>query len=224
MRNAATWKRGLLELWEKLRDFFGQSRGFPTPADPALLRQMQAWFVEHLSKHPNIPIERRGEYARAAGIIFERMTPTALVRLVQNVREISFHLSLEELTADLARSHRVVAARLAVGRPVGGAYVHQFRQLHLDGGDKDRDIVELYAHEFGHALNGPFREISGSRSWREAWGTELRSNQLSLLAATGPHEGFADIARFLYSGRRHIHDLERSFPSCFRIWREQGLC
>jgi hypothetical protein len=223
MWNAATWKRGLRRLWEKLSGFFTRSPVFPPPADPALLREIKGWFAEHLSKHPEIPMERRGEYARAAGVIFERITPTALVRLVQNVREIKFHLTLEDMTADLARTHGLVATRLAMGRPVGGAYVHALRQLHLDGGEEDRHIVELYAHEFGHALNGPDRQISSSRAWREAWDQELHSNDLSPLAGTNPHEGFAEFARFLYSGTVGKRDLERRFPLCVRIWREQSL-
>jgi hypothetical protein len=69
------------------------------------LNQVKAWFAEQLAKHSEIPIERRGEYARAAGVIFERMTPTVLLRLRMYTREIWFYETLEELTADLARSN-----------------------------------------------------------------------------------------------------------------------
>src|SRR5262249_37198518 len=139
MADSAAWKSLLRRLWQGLRGLCGGEPAFPPPADPVLLNQVKGWFAKQLAKHPEIPVERRGEYARTAGVIFERMTKTALVRLVQNVREIRLFPDLENLTVALVHTSRTVASGLSAGRPIVGAYARTLRRLFLDGGD---DVVE----------------------------------------------------------------------------------
>jgi len=158
MSDSASWKTGLLRFWQSVRGLFAREPAFPPPADPVLLNQLKGWFAEQLAKHPEIPVERRGEYARAAGVIFERMTPTALLRLRMYTADIWFYETLEELTADLAHTDVKVQARLVSGLPIGGAFDRGRRLLYLDGGDEgvpNQDILSLYGHEFAHAINGP---------------------------------------------------------------------
>jgi hypothetical protein len=216
----------LRRAWDKLAGLFAQRVKFPPPPDPDLVGRVKGWFAEQLSCHPHLPIERRGEYARAAGVVFERMTPTALMRVVQNVQEIRFYATLEEMTVELAREHRTVAQRLARGLAIGGAYLHAVRQLHLNGGGDEMDnraIVRLYGHEFSHALNGPDRRITNSAAWQRAWGIEMRRHPLSQLALVNPHEGFAEIGKFLYSGAVSRKALAKRYPRCVEVWKGHGL-
>ena len=218
----AWWNR----IWNRIRRFSVRAADFPPPADPVLLNQVKGWFAEQLAKHHEIPIERRGEYARAAGVIFERMTPTALLRLRLNTREIRFYETLDELTADLARTERAVQSNLVRGIPIGGAYDLGWRRLHLNGGDAgvpNRDILSLYGHEFSHAINGPDREISSSPAWHSAWKKEIGGSRMSLPALTSPQEGFAEFGKFLYSGTVSRKAFERRLPLCVEVWRGYGI-
>lgn len=215
----AWWKR----LWQRT---FARSSGFPPPADPALVSQFRGWFAEQLAKHPEISIERRGEYARAASVLFERMTPTALLRLVLHAREIRFYPNREDMTVSLARTFRGVFEELLQGTPIGGGYDGAGRCLHLDGGDEDhgdRGIVMLYAHEFVHGIDGPRKEITRSRQWREAWQEEILPQELSPLALVSPEEGFAEFGKLMYSGILDRRHLKKHYPRCVAVWREQGL-
>jgi hypothetical protein len=154
------------------------------------------------------------------------MTPTALVRLQQNTREIRFYATLEEMTVELARTEEKVARLLAQGRPIGGAYQNTSRQLHLDGGEEGtegRDILGLYAHEFSHAINGAGRILSSTDVWRRAWEAEIRVYPFSLLSLASPHEGFAEFGRVMYTGTRRRSFLEKRYSRCVAVWEGRGI-
>src|SRR5262249_54647115 len=137
---------------------------------------------------------------------------------------ITFFLTLEEMTADLARTEPKVALLLAQGQTIGGAYQGKTGRLYLDGGDEEtegRDIVSLYAHEFSHAVNGPGRSVSNSKAWEEAWESELRTHPPTKLSRVDRHEGFAEFGKVLYTGKVTRRDLERDYPRCVQVWRER---
>ncbi|HKI36030.1 MAG TPA: hypothetical protein VKA46_29510 [Gemmataceae bacterium] len=220
------WADWVRHTWQRFVRLLSGAPDFPPPANPSLLTETQGWFGEQLRRHANIPIARRGEYARAAGMIMARMTPTALLRLRQNTREVRFYATLEEMTVELARTEARVARLLAAGLPIGGAYQSTTRQLHLDGGEEEteaRDILGLYAHEFSHALNGAGRLISSTLAWQQAWEMEIRRYPFSLLAIASPHEGFAEFGRVMYSGSRRRSFLGWRYPRCVEVWRGYGL-
>jgi hypothetical protein len=220
------WAAWVRRTWQRLVRRLPGAPAFPPPASPALLAEMQGWFAEHLRRHADILMERRAEYARAAGVIFARMTPTALLRLRQNTREVRFYATREEMTVELGRTERQVAHLLASGMPIGGAYQSETRQLHLDGGEEGteaRDTLGLYGHEFSHAVNGAGRVISSSSAWREAWEKEILAYPFSRLAMMSPHEGFAEFGRVMYSGTRRRSFLAWRYPRCVAVWRGHGL-
>src|SRR5262245_10796258 len=115
------WGGWVWRAWRWLGRMLPGAPSLPPPANPALLAERQGWFGEQLHRHAHIPLERRGEYARTAGVIFARMTPTALLRLRQNTGEVRFYATLEEMTVELARTDPNVARMLAEGLPIGGA-------------------------------------------------------------------------------------------------------
>jgi hypothetical protein len=218
-----------MDWLRRLRELCGgifRREPFPAPADPILLSAVRGWFAEQLLAHPHLPLERRGEYARAAAVVFGRMTPTALLRFRRNTAGITFYLTLEELTVELARSVANVQAVLAQGRTAGGAYQNARKWLHLNGGDEeveDRDCIALYAHEFSHAVNGPEREISRLKAWEVSWRKEIIPRPLTLRARVSPHEGFAEFGRVLYTRQLTRRYLEREFSGCVEVWRGCGL-
>jgi len=226
MAALAEWAGWVWRAWQRLVRRLAGAPSFPPPANFALLAQSQGWFGDQLRHHAGIPMERRGEYARAASVVFARMTPTALLRLRQNTREIRFYATLEEMTVELARTEERVARFLTMGLPIGGAYQSEARLLHLDGGRVGRygrDIVQLYAHEFSHAVNGPGRPISSSPAWQDAWRAEVLVGPFSDLAGASPHEGFAELGAFMYGGALRRNWLEERYPRCVEVWKGHGL-
>lgn len=216
----------LSRLWQRLRALFERPAAFPPPANPALLGEIIGWFAEQLANHPDIPMELRGTFARAARTVFERMTPTALLRWRRYTVAIRFFATLEELTVEVARVAPKAREILSQGGTVGGAFDGASGRLYLNGGDEeteDRDIISLYAHEFSHAINGPGRDISSLNEWREAWQAEIVFHRLSPRALVSPHEGFAEFGKFMYTGALSGKRLEKRYPRCVELWRGHGL-
>jgi hypothetical protein len=190
--------------------------------------QLRGWFAEQLSRSPGVPIQTIGAYAHAVSALLERLPPDALTRLRQNTTEVRFYATFEELTVDLARVEPKVRERMARGEPVGGAYSGARRCLYLDGGDDEtpnRDILNLYAHEFVHAIDGPGRLLSSSRAWTDAWQAEIRDKEVPLTptAVRNPQEGFAEFGRVLYAEVRSRDWLEGNHTRCADVWKGIGL-
>jgi len=205
---------------------FAKAASSTRPAHARLVAECHSWLVGQLAKHPELSTERRADYANAAAVVFQRMTATALVRLRQNTRVIRFYASLEEMTAELARTYPSVRKLLAQGQVVGGGYVRQRRELHLDGGierEGTESIVGRYAHEFTHAINGPQRQLSGSQPWIDAWNREIVQRRLSPLALQNAHEGFAEFGRIVYTGTYSRDQLKKTYALCVEVWKGTGL-
>lgn len=212
--------------WQRLRRVFRRwrfgSRNFSTPENPALVREAVVWFAEFLESALHLPTDQPTTYREAAEALFTRMTPIALRRVREYVKHIEFYTSLAELTVAVGQNYTGVRTRAQQGRVIGGAFDSATGQMWLDGLDEDKEndtVLSHYAHEFGHALDGPERQISGHALWKQAWRQEICRQQLSPLAHILPKEGLAEFARVMYTGEILRVELERYFPLCVEVWK-----
>jgi hypothetical protein len=90
-------------------------------------------------------------------------------------------------------------------------------------------VRHLYAHEMGHAIDGPDMELSGHVDWRKAWKREIvqtedgGSPRLTAYARELPEEGFAEFCRVLYSGDVNLERVAEYFPGCSQFFQSRGL-
>jgi len=191
------------------------------------------------SKH--LTPEQRNHYYSAAKSVLSRMTPAAINRFREGVKQVEFHPNLDTLTASFTK----VSGKSVEGT-VLGFYAWKTQMLSLDGGKdvqmRAEDVVPMtgethqtYAHEFGHVIDGPQEEYSSSVDWRAAWLLELvapsapERNILTGYATTHPAEGFAEFSRLLHGiGERpmnaaELNVVESAFPSCSAFWKAKGL-
>jgi hypothetical protein len=154
------------------------------------------------------------------------------------------------LTPEQSAARREKYAYLAQ-EPCGGCYMSYpggdgANTLHLDGdqemhGDEagryGREKLQLahsiYAHELGHAIDGPRKEITGSKQWQEAYAAEIGQTdaerasraepKLSWYGGTRDSEGFAEFARLVHASAVPHADIARDFPRATAVFKSWGL-
>ena len=219
----ASWYQ---RLWRKFRHWWHGPDNFAEPTNPELVREAVAWFSAFLDEALSLPIPAKQQYLEEATLLFTRMTPMALRRVREHVQQIDFYPSLEDLTVAVGQHHAPVRTRAQQGRTIGGAYDSATGQMWLDGLDPDKEddtVLSHYAHEFGHALDGPERQITSHALWKQAWREEICPQRMTLAALASPKEGLAEFARLLYTGIALRIDLERHYPLCVEVWKGFGL-
>ncbi len=199
-----------------------------------------------LAGNKEISQRRAKVYADAVRRVIGNMPTNALERIVKHTQKASFHRThhgvvlgiVDAYEDDRMKSH--VAAQL-VGSAVMGCYqinpVEGSGKLILDGAAAEQGVTptdsdlgsgnthEVYAHEFGHAIDGPNHEISGSSEWRAAWQSEIlgSSIHLSRYAQSKESEGVAEFSRLLYAGEHDEGSIKRQFPKCYTVFARHGL-
>lgn len=175
---------------------------------------------------------RGAEYRTSALSVLRAMSPAAVQRLNRNVRDFHFVSQFAQVTP-------TVRTRMAkLGYPanevaeipdgVCGAYIKDDKTLVADGGvpgtrpEEGVHTAGVYAHEWGHALDGPDNELSNSKRWLAAWHDEIENSVTppSDYAKRSPSEGFAEFHRVLVANRTAALKL---YPKCAAVWEKQGL-
>ena len=151
--------------------------------------------------------------------------------------------NLDRATASYYKNLRT---KLMTGREtMGGAYVRSAGgHLHLDGpygenlpmppgafGGAAQNPEELYAHEFGHAIDGYGDHLhSESPEWESAWNAEIAKStrvagisRLCTYAEKSPLEGWAEFSRLVYGGRVSREIVTRMFPMCTMVFQRLGF-
>jgi hypothetical protein len=184
-------------------------------------------FDRALASHANLTPTHRQEYQTAAHALFDRLTHEGLERFNRHVSGYRFFPDLDQLSAYSVPGYSQLPAALRPYAQVTGAYNRQTGELELDGGSRVAGITfpiqDRYAHEFGHAIDGPSFESSGQQEWLDAWQSEIRPNPPNPNAATNAHEGFAAFCAMACGTAANRAVLEHSHPLCVAFWRGQGL-
>jgi hypothetical protein len=172
----------------------------------------------------------RGQEYRAAVFTILRATPAGcLARLNANLRSIHFVADFAQVSPVLRR--RVERLGYNPGDVPDGAcggYLKDDKAVVADGGvpgtrpEEGVHTVGVYAHELGHAIDGPDDEISNSKAWQAAWAKEMKNagRPPSEYAQVSASEGFAEYHRLLVANRKQAVAL---YPRCADVWRGRGL-
>lgn len=195
----------------------------------------------------DLPPEQKAQYHAAMKRVMSRMTQRSLDRVDKNLSKTTFHpttkdagIAAVEAAAKVpGMNEKQLAAlaqwkeKLASGKTtMGGAYIQnkEAPEMHVDGdfqtpgakGKRAGDVqtaAGVYAHELGHAIDGPDSVASKSDQWRKAFAAEIDrdDNPLSKYARTNPAEGFAEFSRLVHT--EDLEGVEREFPLCAAVWK-----
>jgi hypothetical protein len=153
--------------------------------------------------------------------IFERLTPALEARLCRHVKDIQF---FESPTALAEYLNRCYPRRRGRRTATAGAYLYRVTEkegiLLLNGTLDDRyTTTATYAHEIGHALDGPPKIVSNRSDWKRAWSMEIKGQgSLSEKARESAYEGFAEFCRYVMTSRLDEITLKSLFPLCYEFW------
>lgn len=143
------------------------------------------------------------------------------------------------LLGKLFSSKKITEAerRIAALTAPAAAWFGHDQSLHLDGATEKAQIgmgklakglttSHVYAHEFGHVIDGPNDELSKTPEWQQIWNDEIKKDNepLTRYATTNPQEGFAEMCRLLYGGGGiDTEEVEKTFPKAVTFFKSRKL-
>lgn len=227
----------------------------PGSVKPAQGHPVIATLAAGIKSAEGLSDEQRDHYRKAVATVLSRMPKAAIDRIHEGIRDVRFHpdtrmLAVEAIKAAMNRPGIDPAKKKSLQSQleevqageyaVCGAYLPALRAVHLNGSfDEpspdlegrllpDNPTHHVYAHEFGHAIDGPEHEYSSSPQWLDAWSSDLRPRPdgeaaLTKYAATRTSEGFAEFARLVYAGGVAENTIASEFPKMSSFFKERGL-
>ena len=219
---------------------------FPLPHQPSnvtipdevhsrTLRSLHQNIRNSLSTAANLQPEHRTRYHQAMTDVLGRMPRLAIARIHHHTKKggFFFHPTTAHVHMALAQEYPELFGNWQDPKGYGktivaGAYDKRQRRLYLDGGtfldNEQKDTSHVYAHELGHAIDGPQNRHSLSARWQRIWKEEMKGGQLTKYAATMPSEGFAEFSRLLYGNNSlPIEEIQSRFPKAFKYWKDHQL-
>lgn len=200
---------------------------------------------DFIHQHLGIPVvspENKTLYKQSMSNVFARIPEAAMSRVNSSKRMLGegylFFQSAEDLSAFSNKIHKTNKDIVGCWSfdPTGkngnvflldgaGNPEHTGKYKFASG-----DIEGVYAHEFSHAIDGEKSEYSNNVEWIKAWQKEINEHDssgeyrlTSYAGLEGPHEGWAEFGRLLYSKDGDIKNIEQDFPRCFAYWKKQGF-
>ena len=198
----------------------------PIPATPHLKAAIGV--IDAALKRDPIGAVRAAEYRAAAVSVLSAMSPGAVKRLNKHVQTVHFVGTFPEVTKEVRRRLEKLGDTIEVPDGVAGAYIKDDRTLVADGGvpgtrpEEGVHAAGVYAHEIGHALDGPDDQISSSKSWGLAWNKEIVNGSAppSEYAQKTPSEGLAEFHRVLIANRQAACQM---YPHCAAVFKNFGI-
>ncbi|HEY1187166.1 MAG TPA: hypothetical protein VGE74_05880 [Gemmata sp.] len=229
------------------------------PKEAPASHPLRTKLVAAVNASPNLTDEQRQRFAGAVERVVKSIPKMALDRMADRVSDVTFHpatapigqacidalASKPGLTEEQRAVVRSTHADLAK-QNIGGAYIKSLRQLHVDGDhlmkytrsgkyESQRAMPSdgVYAHELGHALDGPDNEITKSDEWRDVFASEIAYDveevrkrkaapRLTEYAGTKPSEGFAEFTRLVYGSDVPHDQIAREFPKATALFKSRG--
>lgn len=187
------------------------------------------------SAHKLSPGQREAYQGYARSVI-SKLPPKAAEHVAGNLKDVQFHKSVADLDKEVRLKYPTMDAQLnkrGYKGHVGGLYDQNTGQMFLDGptmfsdGEEGGDLV--YAHEFGHAIDGENFQFSNTPDWGDAWKTELANSWLGKAGPIGDYaggsrrEGWAEFCRLVYGQGVNPDELRKRFPRSTAFFEKSGL-
>lgn len=229
----------------------------PKPAAPAHHEANQRLMEDAISK-ANLSPKQKEVYTASAKHVLGAITPAGHARIAANLKTANFHsnpmalgdavlteaLAVPGITAEQRAKLNQHKKKMSGGMMIGGAYNLKTGSVHLDG-DIGKSHAgkyatgegihshHVYAHELGHAIDGPNREYSYHKEWETAWTSEISQGAVGRLVgkqapltdygAARADEGFAEFSRLLYGSAVPLANIERDFPKSSAFFKSRDL-
>lgn len=211
-----------------------------TPFSPASEHhaKIDAAITQSLDAAKHLSPDQAKEYHGYARAVTSRLTPQAAEHVANNLKGVQFHKSVEDLDTDVRKRYPTIAAQMADiekrggNASVGGLYDQNTGTMFVDGptmfSDGSHGGNEIYAHEFGHAIDGENFRFSDDPEWRAAWKREI-ANSKSAIGPLGDYggdnarEGWAEMARLVYGQGVSPDELRQRFPQSAAFLAKHGL-
>jgi hypothetical protein len=152
------------------------------------------------------------EYQQAAHAVINQLSDEGARRLNQNLSGYRLFPDVEQLSAYAVSGYSRLPSILRAFFAISGAYNRQTREVEIDGGSRLGPFTfttqNSYAHELGHALDGPRRDISSTPDWNAAWRAEIAPSSRFPNARRDPHEAWAWFAEQVYGTNGNKTALE----------------
>lgn len=166
------------------------------------------------------------EYASHAYAVLERLPEGAVAQINQHMTGgATFHPDMGSIGQAMAKESPKVKKYVESGYTIAGA-VHFGKDgkvsVHLDGSGSQHG-QQIYAHEFGHLIDGPDRIHSDSATWQVIWRNEIAGQQIGKYAASDHREGFAEFCRLVYAEHASPEELKAKFPTATAYFQRHGL-
>ncbi len=230
----------------------------PEPIKPAPPAHRGVASLKHgVDNSPGLSDDQRARYHAAVDHVASRLPLAAHGRLANHLGGARFHpdettvgpesvaevLNHPGADAETKQAWKAWGDSLKErGVHAGGVYSGATGSIHADGdmdnphpgrhspGDKFL-AHHVYAHELGHAIDGPDHEISSSPQWAHAFDSDIAHKPkqvgdeapLTTYAAKSPSEGFAEFARLLYASDVPTDQIRREFPKASLVFNAHGL-
>ncbi len=222
------------------------------PATTALQQSIQ--------NSPGLSPQQQKQYTQAMNRVMSSMPTAAHDRIAQHIKSATFHpdtkgiglaavddfLQTEGLPEEIKQQLGEQRQLIESGELSPGGAFTRSGQLHVDGDyaysepmpgkhttGSGAQTHEVYAHELGHAIDGPNGELSESPEWQSAWGGEMKYGvdqkftgkkpRLTEYGGTTPSEGLAEFARLLYGSDTPTAEIEADFPQASEYFKRQNL-
>lgn len=189
---------------------------------------------------PGLTDEHKQQYHEAVDRAMKHVPKTAHDRIAKHMQSAQFHPHTEAVVGGVMDDPSVSAAAKAKlkGKRAGGAFINSSGALHIDGAEGTAKAGrhsggahphEVYAHELGHAIDGPNHEISKSPEWADAFKSEIATgakgadSPLTEYGATKPSEGLAEFSRLVYGSDVPHSQIAKEFPKATQLFKDRGL-
>jgi hypothetical protein len=194
-----------------------------TPAHEGHLKTARSMFDQSLAAAAHLDDATRERYRATAGAVLDALPEKAAERFARFAKGADFHASTQQLSDSVASRSEQLAAHVRAGKRIGGTFNARTGRFQLDGDLHDTHARGVYAHEFGHAIDGD-RRLSTAPGWVEAWQDEIVNKKgISDYAASKPREGFAEFGRLVYGGDHKRDEIKAAYPRCAEFWERLGL-
>jgi hypothetical protein len=176
-------------------------------------------------RQANLTESQRRQYRRASQGVIDRLSRGAVLRLHANTGEFKFYPSHEALTQAIKEKYPALAKKLQPRSIIKGM-LDKDGTIHLDGGGtlrgRDARLVDFYAHEIAHGIDGIGHQLSDSKGWGQVWAYEILGNDAFTTKAQDDHrEAFSEVGSLLLGGAISAKELALLCPGVVRFWRDQ---